>query len=437
MTNQQSEAQKSKGIPTVGRVAIDTIIELVYDAHKMATGLVVSRFGGLWNIEQAVRIHTGDVLVPYSPKNNLIANECVLLPEKPEEHGSKAELLADIQAFLHRYVDLSPLFEKIAAHYVLLSWVHDAFSEIPYLRLRGDYGTGKTRGLLAIGSLCYRPFFASGASTISPIFHVLDRFGGTLVLDEADFRFSDASNELVKILNNGNAKGFPVLRTMQNGDKEFDPRAFKVFGPKVIAMRGSYDDPALESRFLTEEMGQRPLRSDIPITTPETLRDDALSLRNRLLHYRLCHLFDTKLDAIAALAGVEPRINQIALPLLSLVDDPDLRAEIGDLLRSENAERMHRRAESVEGRVAALLLDAFRDVDGPISVGMIADRFNAAHASEYGQPVSHKWIGHVIRRGLRLSTRKSNGVYVVPTTEFGKVIALAARYGAADWQKAG
>ncbi len=110
----------------------------------------------------------------------------------------------------------------------------------------------------------------------------------------------------MKILNNGNAKGFPVLRTMQNRDKEFDPRAFRVFGPKVIAMRGSYEDPALESRFLTAEMHQRPLRSDISITTPEALKDEARALRNRLLHYRLCHLFDTKPDPSVALAGVEP-----------------------------------------------------------------------------------------------------------------------------------
>ena len=151
-----------------------------------------------------------------------------------------------------------------------------AFNELPYLRLRGDYGTGKTRGLLAIGSLCYRPFFASGASTVSPIFHTLDRLGGTLILDEADFRFSDATSEVVKILNNGNVKGMPVLRTMQNRDKEFNPRAFRVFGPKIIAMRGSYDDPALESRFLTEDMGLRPMRADIPISQPTALRAEAL-----------------------------------------------------------------------------------------------------------------------------------------------------------------
>ena len=149
----------------------------------------------------------------------------VLFASRPEHHGDKAELLAEIESYLNCYVDLSPTLARIAAHYVLFSWVHDAFNELPYLRLQGDYGTGKTRGLLAVGLICYKPFFASGASTVSPIFHILDAFGGTLVLDEADFRFSDATSELVKILNS-TVRGIPVLRTMQNKDKELNPRRF-------------------------------------------------------------------------------------------------------------------------------------------------------------------------------------------------------------------
>jgi hypothetical protein len=46
--------------------------------------------------------------------------------------------------------------------------------------------------------------------TISPIFHTLDAFKGTLIIDEADFRFSDERAEIVKILNNGNVQGMPV-----------------------------------------------------------------------------------------------------------------------------------------------------------------------------------------------------------------------------------
>jgi len=429
MTTNDVTGSQDQRVPTVSRVAGDTLIELVYDPAKIKTALAVSRFGGLWNIEQEERIGTGETLIPYTAKNSLIANDCVLLPSKPAYHGDKAELLADIMAFLHRYVDLSPVFEQIAAHYILLSWVHDAFNEMPYLRLRGDFGTGKTRGLLAIGSLCYRPFFASGASTISPIFHTLDRFGGTLVLDEADFRFSDATSEIVKILNNGNVKGLPVLRTMQNRDKEFNPRAFHVFGPKIIAMRGSYDDPALESRFLTEDMGMRPLRPDIPISEPAALKVEALALRNRLLHFRFCHRFSIKLDPSAIIAGIEPRMNQIALPLLSMVDDAETRRAIANRLGQAHAEHRNMRRQTVEARMLTILRDFF-DAAGtaPISVGGIADRFNAEHGAEYGRPLSSKTVGHILRKDLRLTTQKSDGVYIVPVTEKPKVEALVARY---------
>ncbi len=420
---------KADGIPTIATVAGDTIIELVYDADHHKTGLAVSRFGGLWNIEQAVCIHTGEVLVPYSPKNNLIASGCVLFPSVPEHYGDKTELLADIIAFLHRYVDLSPLFEQIAAHYILLSWVHDAFNELPYLRLRGDYGTGKTRGLLAIGSLCYRPIFASGASTVSPIFHTLDRFGGTLILDEADFRFSDAASDIIKILNNGNMKGLPVLRTIQNRDKEFNPRAFKVYGPKIIAMRGSYDDPALESRFITEDTDAHQMRVDIPVSLPPEFAAEALKLRNRLLHYRFCHLFETKLNLDAALTDVEPRVNQIALPLLSMVDDANVRAEIGNLLKRNQSDRLEQRQSTTEARVVAVLAArAAIDNGFPVTIGALTTAFNDKYGTEYGKPVSDRWIGHVLRKVLRISAHRSNGVYVVPASEIHKIKALSSRY---------
>ncbi len=60
MNSQQNGIEKPDiGIPTVACVAEDTIIELVFDQDQRKTGLAVSRHGGLWNIEQGVRIHTG------------------------------------------------------------------------------------------------------------------------------------------------------------------------------------------------------------------------------------------------------------------------------------------------------------------------------------------------------------------------------------------
>jgi hypothetical protein len=152
----------------------------------------------------------------------------------------------------------APLFEKIASYYVLFSWVYHSFNELPYLRLRGDPGSGKTRLLLTVGSLCYKPIFASGASTFSRLCRILDAFRGTLIIDEGDFRLSDERAEIVKILNNGNAKGFPVLRSEVSGKGEFNPRAYAVIGPKLVATRGFFEDRALEEPLYHGRNGTDP-----------------------------------------------------------------------------------------------------------------------------------------------------------------------------------
>ena len=279
------------------------------------------------------------------------------------------------------------------------------------MRLRGDFGSGKTRALLALGSIVYKGFFASAASTVSPIFHTLDRFGGTLILDEADLHFSDRTADLVKILNNGSVKGLPVLRTLQNQNKEFNPAAFTVFGPKIVAMRGSFRDQALESRFLTEEMGQRALRADVPIQLPNALKQDALHLRNRLLHYRLTNFFAIRSDPSRLIAGIDPRLNQMGSSLLALVDDTDLRDEIGTMLRARQVQIAAARAASFEARTLAVLAEFVRsDARNFIALKELTERVNQ---DEIGETISPRDVGRVLRaRSLPIS--KSNGTVGVP-----------------------
>ncbi len=204
-------------MPTVSAKFDDgSMLEMVHDAEAHRTGFVLWR-DGVWTYEDRHLVNALQTLVPYSPQNNLIRNEIVLLPTMPEEYESEDRLIAGIRSFIHRYVNVTPHYEEIAAYYVLFSWVYDGFNELPYLRVRGDPGCGKTRFLLTVGSLCYKPIFASGASTVSPLFRLLEIFRGTLIIDESDFRFSDEKAELVKILNNGNVRGFPVLRSETSG----------------------------------------------------------------------------------------------------------------------------------------------------------------------------------------------------------------------------
>ena len=419
-----------KGSPTISRVLENgTLIELLYDPVLQRTALAEGTHDGSSHISQSIELPSGEQLIPYAATNNLIATGCALLPSEVGPWIGKTALLSELRVFIHTYVDLPDPFEEIAAHYVLLTWVYDAFTDLPYLRFRGDYGTGKTRALLVLGSLAYKGFFASGASTVSPIFHIQDAFQGTLILDEADFRYSDASAQLTKILNNGSTKGLPVLRTMTNRNRELNPQAFRVFGPKIVAMRHRFSDLALESRFITCETNGRSLRPDVPIHLPDAFHAEALALRNKLLAWRFRSRFSVAPDPARQAHGIAPRYRQSSWALLSLVDDADLRDCIARELAGEEARVLDKRADSLEAAMLAALSVTFpTSPTGQASIKEIATRFNTAMADDLGRPMSNKWIAGFVRK-LGLTTIRNAGVYVVPPSERAKVEALAARYG--------
>jgi hypothetical protein len=265
---------------------------------------------------------------------------------------------------------------------------------------------------------------------------VLETFQGTLVLDEADLRFSDATADLTKILNSGNVAGVPILRTMANRHRELNPQAFRVYGPKLVAMRESFNDPALESRFLTEDTGGRTLRSDIPIQLSDSLRIEARELRNRLLAWRFHARFSVGPDPSRLVEGVEPRFNQSALALLSLIDDENLRRRIGAELVLEEARVLQERASSLDATMLAALGEAIAKApNGRAAVSDVADAFNAKAGRLPGAKVTSKWVGGFLRNRLHLSTVKSHGVYVVPPTERPRIGVLAERFGVAEGQR--
>jgi hypothetical protein len=416
-------------LPTISRRFDDgTLVELLYDPKNRSTALAVRPAGDVGRVVESYDLPTGERLIPYSAQNNLIATGCVLLPSSIGQFENKGDLLAAVLEFIGRYLDVSPDFAAMAAHYVLLTWVYDDFSEIPYLRLRGAFGTGKTRGLMTLGSLCYKPFFASGASTVSPIFHILEAFAGTLILDEADFRFSDATAELTKILNNGNARGLPVLRTMTNRNRELNPQAFRVFGPKIVAMRQGFADAGLESRFITEEMSRRAPSPSVPIQIPPAFHTEARELRNRLLAWRFAASGTNRPTEARLIDGLDPRARQTALPLVSLIDDPSLSTAV--CLRVGQADEQLRAEDrpSVEQAILASVLAAYdRGGTAGAPIGMITNFFNEDAVKLVGRTVSPKWMGQYLRTTLGLHPVKAHGVFALPHSVRPKVMAMAER----------
>lgn len=424
------EKAKSKhATPTVSGVLRDgSLVEMVHRQEEHRTLLCVAKEGEIRYITNI--LEDGQRLVPYSSENNLLKNDVVLFPSEAVEYGTDHALIAEIRQFIHRYVDISPLFEQIASYYILFSWVYDAFNELPYLRLRGDTGTGKTRFLLTAGSLCYKPIFASGASTVSPIFRILNDVRGTLIIDEGDFRFSDEKAEIVKILNNGNARGFPVLRSESVNSREFSPRAYAVFGPKLVSTRGFFQDRALESRCLTEETGGQRLRGDIPLNLTALYQREALAIRNKLLMFRIRNFGRRAIDPTLADRSIEPRLSQIFVPLLSVIDDAEAQQALREVAREYHRELVADRGMDMEAQVLEIIQE-LRDSPyaDSISIKEIAERMADRYGDDFERKVTPHWIGYVVRRKLGLKTEKHHGIYVVAASEGPKLTRLLEKYG--------
>lgn len=384
-------------------------------------------------ITHELTLPDGTRLVPYRGDNPLLKHRVVLFPSAATAFDDTPALVAEITAYIHKYVDVAVPFEKLAVEYVLFTWVYDRFQELPYLRLHGEYGSGKTRFLQVVGALCRTPIFAGGASTVSPLFHLLDRFQGTLILDEADFRFSDERAQLVKILNNGNTRGFPVLRSESVNGKEYRPVAYQVYGPKIVAMRGEFDDRALESRFISERSDGRALRSDIPINLSASQAEEALTLRNKLLMYRFRRFAEAGTWFEPIDRTFEPRLNQVFSPLLANIEAQETREALRAYARARNRVLIDERGVSNEAQLLAVLKHLSEHGPSPaIALSDIADLYGRAFAVDHFTSPTPRYVGGVLRKRLGLRPQKSHGVYVLAPMERAKLAFLFDRYNVTE-----
>lgn len=441
------------------------LVELVYDSEKMRTGMVVRYPDG--RIEEPERlVLDGTTYVPRYV-NNMLMRKAVLLPSQMEMPPDERQVAAIIRHHIHQYLEIDEFYENLATYYVLFSWLYDGFEVLPYLRALGDYGTGKTRLLQAVGSICYRPIFTAGATTTSPIFRLLDQWHGTLILDEADFSKSDESSDIMKILNTGYMKGMPVLRSVDRGEAGFDVEAFDVYGPKIIGTRKKFVDQATESRCMTATMGAGITRMDIPIVLPKRFWEEALEIRNMLLGYRMLRAqAERDVNYNGVDRAIEARLNQVTMALKTIVEDEELKRQVDGFVAEYNRQLVVERSTTMTAKVlealAALGPASIEHKGGTIQAVYLKlltakvnelidtqnrqmgdDSFSEAPGEQGGQggaakehtTIKSRKIGDIVRKYLQLKTDRSTsgpdelkGTYMVMWDD-ARIRALGTRYG--------
>lgn len=293
--------------------------------------------------------------IPIPSQSSFLKSWSILLPTDIIDYWSKQELLTYIYEYIYKYVDIPKEYIIISSYYVLLTYIYDNFSEIPYLRVIWDYGSGKSRLLKTIWSICYNPMITNWWTSLSAIFRMIEKFKWTLVIDEADMIWSDTNNDMIKLYNNWYQKWQPIMRADWVW---FEVNCYEVYCPKIIGGRMEFKDKATESRCLTNIM-KKSNRQDIPISITQDFYNESQILRNKLIKFRYDY-YDTVTIENINIEWLEPRLVQIINPILSLIEKDGTKELITNFLKWKQKDIIEERRQSILWVVLNIIYNKFK-----------------------------------------------------------------------------
>ena len=127
--------------------------------------------------------------------------------------------------------------------------------------------------------------------------------------------------------------------------------------------------------------------------------------------------------------SIEPRLNQVFVPLLSIIEDEQAREDLKELARKYHRELVADRSQDMEAQVLEIIRDSIARGEERLSVKDITEWFIDRHGADYERKITSKRIGNIIRKKLFLKTQKSHGVFIVPLSEEPKLARLYEKYG--------
>jgi hypothetical protein len=444
--------KESKDIPMVSyKMADSSLVEMLHDPVKKSTSFAWCKDGKV-KIKERIKIENGKTIVPYSSHNNLLTNGFLVFPSVPVKYENELSLFEETRAFINKYVYLTPSALDTITTYVMMTWLYDKFSCVPYLRAVGMWGTGKSRLLEVVGKLCYKSMMAGGSITPAALFRTIDSFNGTLIFDEAELSDIDAK-ELLGILRQGHNANFKIIRMDKGKDGVLRTKAFKVFGPKIMASEERSINPAFESRCLSIFMypGEESTR---PISLPSSYESDSCALRNKLLAFRFKNFATLQIDEMVISKIKLPRMKQTGLAIAviaKLIGEECLKSVILFLKECEQELEIEQ-ADNTEYDILRCLIKLAQPgtyAKRKIYIGNdLTEQFNRDCYEKYsdketkkydsydrgvlsypGYRISAKKMGGYVRRfGISLE-RAKQGFFIDIQKEYPKILLLAKRYG--------
>lgn len=236
-----------------------TLTPIQYDRERSAAAARLGiRVGTLDQYVERARASSDDAVTGQGSPLNFEAIDPWPEPVEGEQ------LVADLEKTIRNHVVLSEYQALAVALWIFHVHALDVAEHSPRLHVASPAPRcGKTTLVNTIAALVPKPIHTENITT-SALFRIIEKARPTLLLDEADIFLKD-NEDMRGALNAGHSRSGQVIRTV--GD-DFEPRAFSVWGPVVVAGIGRI--PAtLEDRSIT--IG---LRRRLPSEKIERLRSN-------------------------------------------------------------------------------------------------------------------------------------------------------------------
>lgn len=383
-------------------VADGIIYEQVYD-EKTQTSVFAKFDKNTVSIVESFS-YLNKIWKPFS--NKIVFDKVVKFPSHPAAYKNAQELYQEIRAFIHTYVDIPEIYEKLTAYYVLFTWVFDKLPVCPYLAAIGPSNTGKTRLTDVVGAICYKPFQTSGSISAASVFRIVDQFKGTLILNEFD-HVGQFNSEIVVVFNNGYEPGHPAVRV--EGDQKKHTVTYQTWCPKILSARKRKSDWAFESRLISVSM-RKTKRTDIPTFLLEDFNKKAMELKNKLLMFRFRSYFNPVRFHDELFKNISGRLRQTLLALSAIIQDKEFLQELDSFATELNNDLKQTQELDIEAVTYQALQSCWSDRNERPQLKEITAKVRESMGTE---KITPKAVGQVIRDELGMATRRMGGGYVV------------------------
>ena len=333
------------------------------------------------------------------------------------------KLLADVEAYLRRYVVLPDDAGLVISAWCMAAWSIECWDRFPHLEFASpEKRCGKTRALQALEQICPRPL---NTASISPaaLYRAVEQHGPTLLIDEAQSltrRGSESAEALRELLNAGIDKNAAVLRV--GGPERDTLQKFAVFSPKVMALIGVLD-AVLSDRCLTIGMARKTDADRVAPWRSRLVETQAGPLARRLARWTAdnAERLAKEYDVTEPFPLRNDRLAELVLPLQAVAKVADRKKLTGLKRYAARLDAGDVETESPGVRLLAAIREVFRQSSDDFLPTADLVRALVKRPEEpwarcnHGRIITHEGLANLLRpfgvRPAHSRNRKTRGYY--------------------------